>query len=236
MVNAVANGGVDHRPIPTKETIHMSRKTLPLLALAVAGAFAAPAAMAQSAGDWTLGVGVHNVAPKSNNGSLDATALGLGPLPPTEVGSSVRPTITAEYFIRDNLGIEVLAALPFQHDIDVRGVGKVGSTRHLPPVVSLQYHFANASKVTPFVGVGVNYTTFFSEETSGALAGTKLELDDSWGLAAHVGLDFAIGKRGALRVDARWADIDTDVKVNGVKVGTANIDPLVYGVAYVWRF
>ncbi len=214
----------------------MSHKPLLLLALALAGALAAPAALAQSAGDWTLGVGVHNVDPKSDNGNLDATALGLGPLPPTEVDGSVRPTITAEYFIRDNLGIEVLAALPFQHDISIRGVGKVGSTKQLPPVVSLQYHFANGSQVTPFVGVGLNYTTFFSEDTTGALAGTRLELEDSWGLAAHLGLDFAIGERSALRVDARWADIATDVKVNGIKLGKADIDPLVYGVAYVRRF
>lgn len=211
------------------------KRTPVLLLAAVAAALAFPAA-AQSRGDWTLGVGVHNVDPKSDNGSLDATALGLGPLPPTEVGNSVRPTITAEYFIRDNLGIEVLAALPFHHDIDIRGVGKVGSTKHLPPVVSLQYHFANRSKATPFVGVGLNYTAFFSEETTGALAGTDLELEDSWGLAAHVGVDFAVNERNAIRVDARWADIDSDVKVNGTKVGTANIDPLVYGVAWVIKF
>lgn len=210
-------------------------RTPALLLAALAAAFALPAA-AQSRGDWTLGLGVHNVDPKSDNGRLDATALGLGPLPPTEVGSSVRPTITAEYFIRDNLGLEVLASLPFQHDIDIRGVGRVGSTRHLPPTVSLQYHFANASRATPFVGVGVNYTTFFSEDTTGALAGTDLSLDDSWGLAAHAGIDFAVGARSAIRLDARWIDIDTDVKVNGTRVGTANIDPLVYGAAWVVKF
>jgi len=211
------------------------KRTSTLLLAALVAAAALPAA-AQSKGDWTLGIGVHNVDPKSDNGSLDATALALGPLPPTEVGNSVRPTITAEYFIADNLGIEVLAALPFHHDIEVRGVGKVGSTKHLPPVVSLQYHFANASKTTPFVGVGVNYTTFFSEETTGALAGTELKLGNSWGLAAHVGLDFAISERSAIRIDARWADIDSDVSVNGIKVGTANIDPLVYGAAWVMKF
>lgn len=211
------------------------KRSSTLLLAALALATALPAA-AQSKGDWTLGVGVHNVDPKSNNGSLDATALGLGPLPPTEIGSSVRPTITGEYFIADNLGIEVLAALPFHHDIDIRGVGKVGSTKQLPPVVSLQYHFANSTKATPFVGLGLNYTTFFSEETTGALAGTKLSLDDSWGVAAHAGVDFAIGERSALRVDARWADIDSDVKVNGVKVGKAEIDPLVYGLSWITRF
>ncbi len=206
-----------------------------LLAAAVAASLALPAA-AQSRGDWTMGVGVHAVDPKSDNGRLDATALELGLLPPTQVGGSVRPTITAEYFIRDNLGIEVLAAAPFQHDIDIRGVGRVGSTRHLPPVVSLQYHFANASAATPFVGLGVNYTTFFDEETTGALSGTHLSLGDSWGLAAHAGVDIAVGERGALRIDARWADIDTTVKVNGVDVGKANLDPLVYGLAWVWKF
>ena len=211
------------------------KRTSTLLLAALVAAAALPAA-AQSKGDWTLGIGAHNVDPKSDNGSLDATALGLGPLPPTEVGNSVRPTITAEYFIADNLGIEVLAALPFQHDIEVRGVGKVGSTKHLPPVVSLQYHFANASKATPFVGVGLNYTTFFSEETTGALAGTELKLGNSWGLAGHVGVDFAISERSAIRIDARWADIDSDVQVNGIKVGTANIDPVVYGAAWVMKF
>ncbi len=211
------------------------KRSSPLLLAALALATALPAA-AQSKGDWTLGVGVHNVDPKSDNGSLDATALGLGPLPPTEIGSSVRPTITGEYFIADNLGIEVLAALPFHHDIDIRGVGKVGSTKHLPPVVSLQYHFANSSKATPFVGLGLNYTTFFSEETTGALAGTKLSLDDSWGVAAHAGIDFAVGERSAVRVDARWIDIETDVKVNGIKVGKADIDPLVYGLSWITKF
>src|SRR5690606_13564338 len=100
------------------------KPTTAVLLAALAAATALPAA-AQSKGDWTLGIGAHNVAPRSDNGSLDATALGLGPLPPTEVGSSARPTITAEYFIADNLGIEVLAALPFHHDIEIRGIGKV---------------------------------------------------------------------------------------------------------------
>ena len=88
----------------------------------------------------------------------------------------------------------------------------------------------------PLLGLGVNYTTFFSEGTTGALTGSDLELGDSWGLAAHAGLDFDVGKRGAIRVDVRWMDIESDVKVDGVKLGTANIDPLVYGAAYVLKF
>ena len=107
-------------------------------ALAASLALAAMPAFAQSAGHWTLGVGVHNVDPKSDNGTLTATPLGNLKM---DIGSNARPTITGEYFLKDNLGVEILAALPFQHDINVVGVGKVGSTKHLPPTVSLQYHF-----------------------------------------------------------------------------------------------
>ena len=198
--------------------------------LALALAVAALPAVAQSRGDVTLGVGVHNIDPKSDNGALAGGAL------PLDIGADARPTITGEYFLRDGLGIEVLAALPFEHDISVKGVGRVGTTRHLPPTVSLQYHFNNGGKVSPLLGVGLNYTTFFQEDTTGALAGTRLELADSWGAAVHAGIDIKVGTRGALRVDARWIDIDTEVTVNGADMGTANIDPRVYGVSYIHTF
>ncbi|MCC5071760.1 outer membrane beta-barrel protein [Xanthomonas campestris pv. campestris] len=206
------------------------RKRSTLLFAALAAASVSAPALAQSKGDWLLGVGAHQVAPKSDNGSLAGGTLDV------DVGTDIRPTITAEYFIADNWGIEVLAALPFEHDINIRGLGRVGSTKHLPPVVSLQYHFNSQGKVSPFVGAGINYTRFFSTETSGALAGNDLDLDASWGLAAHAGLDVKISDRGALRVDLRWIDIDSDASLNGNRIGTVNIDPLVYGVAYVHRF
>ncbi|MCC3254207.1 OmpW family outer membrane protein [Xanthomonas campestris pv. campestris] len=206
------------------------RKRSTLLFAALAAASVSAPALAQSKGDWLLGVGAHQVAPKSDNGSLAGGTLDV------DVGTDIRPTITAEYFIADNWGIELLAALPFEHDINIRGLGRVGSTKHLPPVVSLQYHFNSQGKVSPFVGAGINYTRFFSTETSGALAGNDLDLDASWGLAAHAGLDVKISDRGALRMDMRWIDIDSDASLNGNRIGTVNIDPLVYGVAYVHRF
>lgn len=206
----------------------MFRRIAPLAVAIALGGLAAPA-FAQQAGEWTFGIGAHQVNPKSDNGKL------AGGTVPIEVDSNVRPTITAEYFVRNNLGIEVLAAWPFEHDINVKGVGRVGSTKHLPPTVSLQYHFGQGT-VKPFVGAGINYTRFFSTETTGVLAGTDLELDDSFGLAAHVGIDFEVGQKGSIRIDARWMDIDTDAEINGVGVGTVEIDPLVYGVAYVFKF
>ncbi|KAF1014584.1 MAG: Outer membrane protein W [Stenotrophomonas maltophilia] len=208
------------------------RKTSPLLlaGLAATPSLAAAPAMAQSKGDWTVSAGVHQVAPKSNNGTLANGTLKV------DIGKDIKPTITGEYFIADNLGIEVLAALPFKHDINIAGLGRVGSTKHLPPVVTLQYHFNSAGTVSPFIGAGLNYTTFFSEHTTGALAGSRLQLKDSWGLAAHAGVDIKLSEKGALRVDLRWIDIDSTVKLDGEKLGKVNIDPLAYGVSYVFKF
>ena len=209
----------------------MTRKIAPI-ALALAAVLAAPAVLAQSAGTWTVGVGAHNVDPKSKNADLGSGAY-------IQVDNSVRPTITAEYFVADNLGLEVIAALPFQHDINVAGpAGSItgGSTKHLPPTVSLNYHFgAPEASIKPYVGAGVNYTWFFSEKTEGPLAGLDLSLENSWGLAAQAGIDFKVGN-GAIRVNVRKIDIDTKAKLDGEELGTVNIDPLVYGVHYMMKF
>ena len=198
------------------------------LTLAAALSSTALPALAQSRGDMTLGLGLHSVTPDSG---ASTTTAGL-----IDVDANVRPTITFEYFVADNIGVEVLAAWPFEHDINLIGTGKIGKTRHLPPTISLQYHFTNQTQMTPFVGVGLNYTHFFDETGVGPLAGTPISLDDSWGLALHAGLDIAISDRGALRADVRWIDIDTDVTVGGTPIGTVNIDPWVFGAAYVLKF
>lgn len=201
-----------------------------LLAATLLAATAAVPAFAQSAGDWTLGLGVGSVNPKSNNGALVNGTL------PLTVGNNVQPTITFEYFVRDNLGVEVLAALPFKHRISLGGLGEVGTVKHLPPVISVQYHFPTGGKITPFIGAGLNYTAIFSEKATGALAGSQLKLNNSWGLALHAGVDFAVSDRSALRADVRWIDIDSDVTLNGAKIGTAHCDPMVYGISYIMKF
>lgn len=201
-----------------------------VIAAAVACMFAASAPLAHAQDqNWIVKVGVHSVDPKSDNGTLAGGAL------KSDVGSDVKPTITGEYLFRPEWGIEVLASAPWEHDIKLNGV-KAGTTKQLPPTVSVQYHFNPAGQISPFVGLGLNYTMFFSEHTTGPLAGTKLSLDDSFGVAAHAGIDFRVNERWLVTLDARWIKIGTDAKVNGTKVGTVNIDPFVYGFAVGYRF
>lgn len=201
------------------------KKLIATLALTTAmGALAAPA-MAQSQGDWTLGVGVGWVNPKSTSATVGGNAL--------TIDEDMRPTFTAEYFIRDNIGIELLAATPFEHDISLGG-GKIGSTKHLPPTLSVKYHFPTKTKFKPFVGVGLNYTTFFEETTS--IGAGSLELKDSWGYALTAGADYQITDNGSLRFDVRYIDIDTEASINGGAPISVEIDPVVVGFSYIHRF
>jgi outer membrane protein len=196
------------------------------LSVALLLVLATPLAQAE-AGPWRFTVGAHNVDPKSDNGSLAAGALEV------EVGDSWRPTITGEYFFNENLGLEVLAAVPFKHDVQLNGAD-AGDITHLPPTISLQYHFSPEAKVSPYVGAGVNFTWIYNEDSAGPIAGTDLDLDNSWGLALHAGFDVNLQNNWFVGLDARWMDIDADVSVDGADVGTVNVDPLVYGF-YVGR-
>lgn len=199
------------------------KRTIAALALTTALATLAGAASAQSQGDWTFGIGVINANPKSNNGTIAGA--------PATINDDTQLSLTGEYFIRDNLGIELLAASPFTHEVSLAGT-YAGKTKHLPPTLSLVYHFPTRTAFKPFLGAGVNYTTFFDESSP---LGT-LKLDDSVGFAVTAGADYQISDNGAMRLNVRWMDIDTDVSLDGNPIGTAEIDPVVVSVSYVHRF
>ncbi len=206
------------------------------LVLAAVTTLTMTTAFAVPAGTWSVAAGAHMVDPKSDNGTVNAGGTDYS----VDVDDDIRPTISGEYFIANNIGIELLAAIPFHHDFtltDASGNEIGGKTQHLPPTLSLQYHFDGYNmplNIKPFVGVGVNYTTFFNEKIN--LSGADLDLDDSVGVAGHIGLDIPFAPTEAFRIDARYMDIKTDATLNGADIGEIDISPWVYGVAFVKQF
>lgn len=167
---------------------------------------------------WHIKGGVGYVDPKSGNGDL---------IPgPIDVSSQLGPTATISYFLKPNWAVDLLLGLPFKHELDVNDQS-IGSTKHLPPTLSLQYHFNPTGKVRPYAGVGINYTVVFDEELDGP---GNLQLKDSVGLAAQLGVDFPLKDKWTVGADVRYIDIDSRASVNGVNIGTVNIDPLVFGI------
>ncbi|MCX5592147.1 OmpW/AlkL family protein [Alcaligenes endophyticus] len=184
---------------------------------------------AHESGDWLLKVGVTNVSPKSNNGSLANGTVDL------DVKSSTRPSFSITYMATKNIGVELLGALPFKHSLN-SNLGNIGETKQLPPTLSLQYHFLPDNTIQPYVGVGLNYTHFFSTKAGGALAGNDLKIKNSWGLAAQVGVDVSLNKNWFLNADVRYINIRPDVQLNGQSIGKAKINPWVTTVGVGYRF
>lgn len=204
----------------------MKTKLLCLAAAAAALLMQAPPVQAYEAGDWVLRVGAGNVEPKSNNGTL-ASTLRL------DVGSDVKPTLAVSYFMTDNWAAQVLAAWPFEHDFRLNGA-RSGSLKHLPPTVTVQYHFNPKGPLNFYLGAGFNYTFIYDEKI--AIPGAKLRLDNSFGLAGELGVDYQFGNNWSLGLQVWAIDIDSKASLNGAGIGTANVDPVVWGINLGYRF
>ena len=208
----------------------MSTKiTKSALAAALAAGLLAGTAQAYEAGNWLFRIGAYGVFPESDN-------LSLAPGVNIDVDDGYTLGFNFTYMINPNIGIELLLALPFGHDISLTGAGTVAHTDQLPPTLSVQYHFTPENSIRPYVGLGLNYTNFFNEETEGALEGTSLKLDDSWGVAGQVGIDIDVAPNWFVNVDLRYIGISSDATLNGVGIGTVDINPWVVGLTVGTRF
>jgi|TARA_R110000772_G_scaffold141114_7_gene250506 outer membrane protein len=226
-------------------------KQVTKLALAAVVAGMAVNAAAYEQGDWILRAGAVTVAPDEDSDSIVLPTAPPTVLPGVSVDNDTQLSIIPVYMVTDNWAIEVLAATPFEHDITVDGVGiPAGSIKHLPPTVSMQWYPRGGQKGwQPYVGAGVNYTFIFDEKVDPALAGAlngllgateaDLSLDDSFGLAAQVGVDIPLSDNWAINAAVWYIDIDTTAKIR-TDVGTVafdvDIDPWVYNVGIAYRF
>jgi outer membrane protein len=175
-------------------------------------------------GDWLVRAGASYVNPASDNSDI------------VSVDSDTSITFNFSYMMTDVWALELLAAVPFKHDIELLDGTKVGSTKHLPPTLSLQYHFRPTAQFQPYLGIGLNYTNFFSEKTTGPLEGVDLNLGDSWGLAGQAGFDILFNDKWFFNLDVRYIDIDTKAALDGVSIGKVEIDPWVFGGHIGYRF
>ncbi|MEX2962959.1 OmpW family protein [Microbulbifer sp. TYP-18] len=211
--------------------------------------------MAYEAGTFIVRGSVATVSPDVSSSSL---SLGGAELPGTaaDVDDASALGLTGTYMLSDHFGVEVVAASPFSHGLEVSGLGdtiSLGETSQLPPTVLLQwYPMQPSTSVQPYLGLGVNYTVFFDEEVSGAanrLFGTlgatgnaDLSLENSFGLAAEAGVDMAFGadRRWLLNLAVLWVDLDTEAKVSVPGLGNVSadvdVDPLVTMVGLGYRF
>jgi outer membrane protein len=198
-----------------------------LLAVAALCALSSGAALAQQAeGPWM----VRARAVHLDSANKDSTGLGLS------VNDKTMPEVDITYFFNKNIAAELVLTVPQKHTIRSGATG-IGSLKHLPPTLLLQYHF-DAPGFKPYVGAGLNYTRFSSVRFDPAVAAALNPSVDknSFGAALQVGVDIPLAKNLYLNVDVKKVFIKTDVYSFGAKAGTFKVDPVLVGVGLGWRF
>jgi len=193
--------------------------------LCSASAFAA-APVKSDLHNWQVRLRAIDVAPAesstvSNSGKIVA-------------GSRLAPELDISYFFSENVSAELILATT-KHKMDERGPNiNLGDVWVLPPTLTAQYHFTNASPFVPYIGAGVNYTIFYNVSPGGV---SSIKYENGFGYALQAGFDYKLDQHWMLNADIKKIFLNTDAKVNGGAVtADVDLDPWVIGFGVGYRF
>jgi len=164
-------------------------------------------------------------------------------------------TLYAGYIVHlpANFAAELALGYPPLAKVKAKGPAELGSVpydgqvissaRWISPTLLLEYNFLDASSQwRPYIGAGVNYTTFYDRDTTAAgnaASGgpTKLSLTASVGPAVTAGITYRISDRWAAHASYSWSQVkstltaDTDgiIRTTHISFGP---EALVVSVGY----
>jgi len=197
------------------------KKHIVMAAILMAGSVTG--VLAQSSGESPWMVRVRSVHLDSSN--KDTTPLGLS------INNKTFGELDVTYFLSPNLAAELVLTTPQKQMVYANG-SEIGSFKHLPPSLLLQYHFTDQQGIKPYLGAGINYTHFSDVALP---AGVSLD-SHSWGWALQAGLDIPLDRNWSINLDVKKAYIRSDVYVAGSSVGRLKVDPVLYAVGLGYRF
>jgi outer membrane protein len=184
------------------------------------------------AGDVVLGAGLIGVFPQSAGN----TTLGGTP----EASATVTPQLDLSYFLSPNFAVNVIAATT-RHEVrvnnSVAGNLDLGRVWLLPPTVTLQYHPMPTAQLSPYVGVGLNYTVAYGEGGNRSAIVNRVDVENAWGWALNAGVDYEVTPNWLVNFDVKKLFLRPDVSVNsGAVRGQAELDPWIVGTSVRYRF
>jgi len=207
----------------SNQIVSLVRLTLPTLLVTL---FTLPAlAQTNSAGDVIVRLRATelNWANQQNNGLATTNVTAQ---------NKTIPEVDVSYFFTKNIATELVLTYPQTVNINVGGAAS-GTVKALPPTLLLQYHFTELGQIKPYVGVGVNYTSFTS---ANILNGGASVNASSTGFAAQIGFDYMLDKNWGLNADLKYIQIKTDVFAGGANLGQLGLNPTVASAGLTYRF
>lgn len=186
---------------------------------------------------WLLRVRALELVPANQSVAFSAAGTNF-PTNAISLNTKTFPEFDVSYFFTKNIATELVLTYPQQQDVYLAGAGKIGTLTHLPPSLLFQYHYPiDKCPVTPYAGVGFNYTRITATNLNAA--GIPLDLNrDSFGLAYGVGLDYNLNDRWVVNLDFKHVTINSSVVVQGTGALVTNVgvNPNLYSFGVGYRF
>lgn len=157
---------------------------------------------------------------------------GVGAADRVDVGNKTIPEVDISYFFAPNWAAELILTYPQKHNVTLDGA-RIGTLRHLPPTLTVQYHFAPTGAINPYLGAGVNYTNISSVKL---LNGAGRLERNSFGYALQAGVDFKIDKNWSFNLDIKKVSLRSDLSISGAYVSELKLDPWLFGAGVGYRF
>ena len=109
-----------------------------------------------------------------------------------------------------------------------------------PPTLLAQYHWTAFGQFQPYIGVGVNYTHYFSQHPDGVIL-NSITVHDAWGVAGQVGFDYMIDDHWGFNFDVKKIVMNPHVNATVAPGlvslgGQANLNPWLIGAGITYRF
>ena len=199
------------------------------LALALAAIGCTSASVMAQESPWLVRARVVDI--NTANKSDPVPALGL-PADQINVSNKVIPEFDITYFFTPNWSSELILTYPQKHDVSVNGLGNIGTVKQLPPTLTAQYHFSPEQQISPYLGLGVNYTNFSDVNLAHGITLSS----GSWGYALQGGVDYKLDKNWSLNFDVKYVEMRSNVYAGGATISNIQINPWLIGVGVGYRF
>jgi outer membrane protein len=208
----------------------------------------------------TFRIGGSYVAPHSS------TSDAVGPFLLTpDSGVSLRVKDQSTLFfsyarkLDDQYELELAAGIPPTHDVTAKlnptivpgymvsayQGQTIAKVRQFAPTLFVNHKFGEANATfRPFIGLGVNYTKFdhrISTALGNSLNGgpTDIQMKDSWGLAAQVGVDYKLDDQWSIHGGISTAMVKstiTTITSGATRTMDIQFHPLVFTLAAGYSF
>jgi len=210
----------------------MNTKVVVALLGALALASAPVAAQQPAEGKFMVRLRALSLTPADKSDAIPSLSVAADAI---TVSKKIFPEVDVSYFFTKNVAAELVLTYPQQHDVELNGA-KIGTFKHLPPSLLVQYHFIPDGVFRPYVGAGANLTLISNVDINVANVGALDLESSSVGVVGQLGADIKVGSKHFLNIDLKKVTIGSDVTKGGTKVSAVKVDPLLLSVGFGMRF